>query len=104
MNQEMCLEFFGLREPPFLLGPDSHFLYLSTQHSLAQAYLNYALLNQGRIVVITGEAGSGKTLLLHKLWSRIGDHVVAAHSSHTEVSPGQCLQVRALEFGFKPVG
>jgi len=104
MNQEMCLEFFGLREPPFLLGPDANFLYLSTQHSLAQAYLNYALLNQESIVVITGEPGSGKTLLLHKLCSQIGDHVVAAHISHTQVSPVQFLQVLLLEFGFKPFG
>jgi type II secretory pathway predicted ATPase ExeA len=100
----MCLEFFGLREPPFLLGPDANFLYLSTQHSLAQAYLNYALLNQESIVVITGEPGSGKTLLLHKLCSQIGDHVVAAHISHTQVSPVQFLQVVLLEFGFKPFG
>ena len=104
MNQEMCLEFFELREPPFLLGPDADFLYLSTQHSLAQAYLNYALLNRESIVVITGEPGSGKTLLLNKLCSQIGDHVVAAHISHTQVSPVQFLQVLLLELGFKPFG
>ena len=104
MNQEMCLDFFGLREPPFLLGPDPKFLYLSTQHSLAQAYLNYALLNRESIVVITGEAGSGKTLLLHKLCSQVDDHVVAAHISHTQVSPVQFLQVLLLELGFKPFG
>jgi general secretion pathway protein A len=104
MNQEMCLEFFDLREPPFLLGPDADFLFLSTQHSLAQAYLNYALLNRESIVVLTGEPGSGKTLLLQKLCSQIGDHVVAAHITHTQVSPVQFLQVLLLELGFKPFG
>jgi type II secretory pathway predicted ATPase ExeA len=104
MNQEMCLEHFDLREPPFLLGPDPRFLYLSTQHSLAQAYLNYALLNRESVVVITGEPGSGKTLLLHKLCAEIGDHVVAARISHTQVSPVQFLQVLLLELGFKPFG
>jgi type II secretory pathway predicted ATPase ExeA/pSer/pThr/pTyr-binding forkhead associated (FHA) protein len=104
MNQEMCLEYFELRESPFLLGPDAKFLYLSTQHSLAQAYLNYALLNRESIVVITGDPGSGKTLLLQKLCSQIGDHVVAAHISHTQVSPVQFLQVLLLELGFKPFG
>jgi len=104
MNQEMCLEFFDLREPPFLLGPDADFLFLSTQHSLAQAYLNYALLNRESIVVLTGEPGSGKTLLLQKLCSQIGDHVVAAHITHTQVSPVQFLQVLLLQLGFKPFG
>jgi type II secretory pathway predicted ATPase ExeA len=104
MNQEMCLEFFGLRASPFLLSPDPKFLYLSTQHSLAQAYLNYGLLNRESIVVITGEAGSGKTLLLNNLCAQIDEHVVAAHISHTQVSPVQFLQVLLLEFGFKPFG
>jgi type II secretory pathway predicted ATPase ExeA len=104
MNQEMCLEFFGLRASPFLLSPDPKFLYLSTQHSLAQAYLNYGLLNHESIVVITGEAGSGKTLLLNNLCAQIDEHVVAAHISHTQVSPVQFLQVLLLEFGFKPFG
>jgi type II secretory pathway predicted ATPase ExeA len=104
MNQEMCLDFFGLRASPFLLSPDPKFIYLSTQHSLAQAYLNYGLLNRESIVVITGEAGSGKTLLLNKLCSQIDEHVVAAHISHTQVSPVQFLQVLLLEFGFKPFG
>src|SRR5260221_14480822 len=55
--------FFGLEEPPFSLAPDPRFLFASASHSAALAQVAYALERRDPVVVITGEIGTGKTLL-----------------------------------------
>jgi general secretion pathway protein A len=59
--------FFGLTERPFSLLPDPDFLYLSPQHKLARAYLEYSLMQKLGFVVLTGEIGTGKTTLIKSL-------------------------------------
>ena len=55
--------FFGLNKAPFSLAPDTRFLFASASHSAALAQVAYALERREPLVVITGEIGSGKTLL-----------------------------------------
>ena len=55
--------FFGLSEPPFSLAPDPRFLFASESHSAALDQVSYALERREPLVVITGEIGTGKTLL-----------------------------------------
>jgi general secretion pathway protein A len=55
--------FFGLREAPFGLDPDPRFLFASASHSAALAQVGYAIERREPLVVITGEIGTGKTLL-----------------------------------------
>jgi general secretion pathway protein A len=59
--------FFGLSERPFSLLPDPDFLYLSPQHKLARAYLEYGLTQKLGFVVLTGNIGTGKTTLIKSL-------------------------------------
>jgi general secretion pathway protein A len=63
----MYKTFFGLAERPFSLLPDPDFLYLSPQHKLARAYLEYGLTQKLGFVVLTGEIGTGKTTLIKSL-------------------------------------
>ncbi len=63
----MYENFFGLTERPFNLLPDPDFLYLSPQHKLARAYLEYGLTQKLGFVVLTGEIGTGKTTLIRSL-------------------------------------
>ncbi len=55
--------FFGLNEAPFSLAPDPRFLFASASHSAALAQVAYAVQRREPLVVITGEIGTGKTLL-----------------------------------------
>jgi len=63
----MYEDFYGLSERPFNLLPDPDFLYLSPQHKLARAYLEYGIHERAGFVVLTGEVGTGKTTLIKSL-------------------------------------
>lgn len=71
----MYESFYGLREKPFLLSPDSDFLYLSKSHQAALSRLEYVLVSQPGISVITGEYGSGKTTIIRKLLKKKYDYL-----------------------------
>ena len=96
------LEHFQFDKPPFGLSPDPDFVYWSKQHSRAKAYMESTIWLSDGFVVITGEIGSGKTTLLHSFLSELGDDVIFAVVSQTQLNATQFLQAILTEFGFKP--
>jgi general secretion pathway protein A len=69
----MYKEFFGLNRSPFELSPDPSFLWPSAKNKEALASIKYAVANRKGIVVLTGEVGTGKTMIvrsLFELWKR----------------------------------
>src|SRR5690606_2118854 len=96
------LSHFKLKEQPFRLTPDPEFVYWSKQHARAKAYMESTIWLADGFVVITGEIGSGKTTLLQSFLAELGDDVVYAMVSQTQLSPSQFLQAVLTEFGFKP--
>ena len=67
----MFENFYRLSASPFQLTPDARFFYESTVHRQAMAYLVYGLHHADGFVVITGEVGAGKTILVDNLLSTI---------------------------------
>ena len=67
----MYADFYGLTIPPFQLTPDARFFYESTVHRQAMAYLIYGLHHAEGFIIITGEVGAGKTILVDNLLSTI---------------------------------
>ena len=98
----MYLEYFGLKEHPFQITPDSDFLYMSAAHSRAKAYMDYSIRNRDGFVIITGEVGAGKTTLIRKLLSEFDDNVVVAKIFQTQLDETQFLQAVLVEFGLNP--
>ncbi|MEZ5596198.1 MAG: AAA family ATPase [Pseudomonadales bacterium] len=62
----MYLDYFRFDREPFSISPDPSFLYLSAGHDEALAHLQYGL-SHGGFVLVTGEVGTGKTMLLRNL-------------------------------------
>jgi general secretion pathway protein A len=71
----MYRKFYGFKERPFEITPDPNFVYLSEIHQEALAHLKYAIQEGKGFSVITGEAGTGKTTLVHMLLSRLNGNV-----------------------------
>ena len=63
----MYLDHWSLERAPFDARPDSRFLLATAQHELALAAISYAACEAGEPVLLRGEAGCGKTLLLRTL-------------------------------------
>src|SRR6266481_1364359 len=67
----MYAKFYGLEALPFQLAPDPRFFFESAEHRRAMAHLDYGLHNAEGFIVITGEVGAGKTMLVDRLLSQI---------------------------------
>src|SRR3954462_5101268 len=63
----MYLQHFGLERNPFSLTPDPRFLFLTSNHREALAALMFAVTERKGFMVMTGDAGTGKTTLVRKL-------------------------------------
>ncbi|ACS80478.1 ExeA family protein [Maridesulfovibrio salexigens] len=63
----MYLEFYGLNEKPFNILPDPEFFYLSQWHQQALTHIDYGLMNGDSLILLTGDAGTGKTSIIYKL-------------------------------------
>jgi general secretion pathway protein A len=74
----MYNQYFGLKENPFALSPDPRYLYLSRRHQEALAHLMYGITGGGGFVLLTGEVGTGKTLMIRALLQRLPDSVDVA--------------------------
>jgi general secretion pathway protein A len=66
----MYEQFYKLKQNPFNVTPDPHFLYLGEKHREALAHLVYGIREKKGFIVITGEVGTGKTTLIHCLLER----------------------------------
>ena len=63
----MYRKFYGLTRNPFEISPDPYFFYPTPRHNEALANLNYGVQRRKGFVVVTGEVGTGKTLLVRCL-------------------------------------
>jgi type II secretory pathway predicted ATPase ExeA len=74
----MYEECFGLNRRPFPPTPDTALYYPATAHESALAALGRGLAEDESFVLLTGEAGTGKTLIGYALLERLGDKIASA--------------------------
>jgi general secretion pathway protein A len=93
--------FFNLTRNPFELTPDPTFLFSTKRHNEALAALYYGVRRHKGFVVVTGEIGTGKTLLLRCLLRllRQSPDVAYAYIFNGLLSPTEFLQYILADFG-----
>lgn len=95
----MYRNFFGFSEKPFDLTPDPKFLYLSRSHVEALASLTYGIHDRRGLIVMVGEVGTGKTLLLNAVLDRLDETTKIAYIFHTDVTFKQMLRMALVDLG-----
>jgi MSHA biogenesis protein MshM len=93
----MYRSHFGLREPPFGLTPDTSFAFSCSSH---QEALNTLLVATGAgegFIKITGEVGTGKTLLCRRFLSTLDGHCVTGYIPNPSLEPRALMAALAEE-------
>jgi len=94
-------DYFGFRENPFNLTPDSSFFFPSEKHKSALDALVYAIQERKGFVVITGEVGSGKTTVSRTLLRRLGPNIKTAVINNTFISPKGVITLLLEDLGIE---
>ena len=95
------LQHFGLREPPFGITPDTSFFFACTSIQEALNTLVVAVANGEGFIKITGEVGTGKTLLCRKFLATLGGAWISAYIPNPNLEPRSLLLALADEIGVK---
>jgi type II secretory pathway predicted ATPase ExeA len=98
----MYEKFYGLARNPFGLSPDPRFYYPTSGHNEALANLSYGIAKRKGFIVMTGEVGTGKTLLMRYLIEAlIKTKVHYAYIFNPRLSADDFLSYVLTDFGLK---
>lgn len=101
----MYKAFFNLTRNPFEITPDPAFLFPTRKHNEALAALYYGICQRKGFVVLTGEVGTGKTLLVRCLLEFLKKHdITYAYVFDPCLSPLEFLQFIAADLNLSPSG
>lgn len=95
---------FGFKENPFSITPDPRYLYLSQGHEESLAHLIYGTGPNGGFVLLTGEVGTGKTLLIRSLLAQQLTDVDIALVLNPRLSRREFLSTVIEELGIEYKG
>ena len=97
----MYLEHYGLAEPPFRITPHTDFFFSGANRGATLEALLYAITHDEGIVKISGEVGSGKTMLCRVLMERLPESVVIIYLANPSLSREDILYALADELGIE---
>jgi MSHA biogenesis protein MshM len=93
----MYYQHFGLDRPPFKITPDTDFFFSGGNRGAVLEALLYAVTQGEGIVKVTGEVGSGKTMLCRMLQARLPGEIEQVYLANPSVSPEEILRAIAFE-------
>ena len=90
---------FKFREAPFGVTPDPRFYYTNAVYQEASATLRYGIEARKGFIVVTGEAGTGKTTLLRKAMHAFSSNIKTAYLSNSLVGCTDLLHLMLTDLG-----
>ncbi|AAZ96503.1 ATPase, Type II secretory pathway component [Thiobacillus denitrificans ATCC 25259] len=95
----MYLDYFGLKEAPFRITPNTEYWYAGGQRGEILAALLYAIAHGEGIIKVVGEVGSGKTMLCRKLAAQLPDDVDSVYLGNPSLDPDDMLAAILADLG-----
>jgi general secretion pathway protein A len=95
----MYLTHFGLHEKPFKTGTDPKYLWLGEKQREALANLAHRVLEEGSVIVVTGDVGAGKTTFTNALLSVLEDRAIAAKVTYPDIEGVDFLKLISKAYG-----
>jgi general secretion pathway protein A len=83
--------FYQFRETPFSVCPNPKMFYFSRSHAEALNHLRYGIYEGLGFTMITGEPGTGKTMLSRYFLSKAADDLLPVHISHPGLTQAELL-------------
>jgi type II secretory pathway predicted ATPase ExeA len=100
----MYLEHFGLREAPFRITPHTEFFFAGANRGATLEALVYAITAGEGMVKVTGEVGSGKTMLCRVLMERLPDTVETIYLAVPSLTRDEMLAAISSELEIPTAG
>ena len=94
----MYARHFDLRQDPFSIAPDPHFLFMSERHREALAHLLFGVTGTGGFVLFTGDIGTGKTTVCRCFLDQIPAACNVGIVFNPKLSVRELLQTICEEF------
>jgi len=96
------LDYFGLKEAPFRITPNTEYWHAGGQRGEMLAALLYAIGQGEGIIKVVGEVGSGKTMLCRKLAAQLPDSVDSVYLGNPTLAPDDMLAAILADLGIEP--
>ena len=100
----MYLNHFGLTEAPFRITPHTDFFFSGANRGATLEALLYAITQDEGIVKVTGEVGSGKTMLCRVLIERLPPEVETVYLANPSLEREEILQAILDDLKFTVAG
>jgi MSHA biogenesis protein MshM len=100
----LYLEHYGLKEAPFRITPHTDFFFDGADRGATLEALIYAVLHDEGIVKVSGEVGSGKTMLCRVLMERLPGHVETIYLATPSLAREEILHAIGDELGLELAG
>ncbi|HEX6268517.1 MAG TPA: AAA family ATPase [Burkholderiales bacterium] len=100
----LYLEHFGLDEPPFRITPHTDFFFDGADRGATLEALIYAIVHDEGIVKVSGEVGSGKTMLCRVLMERLPGYVDTIYVATPSLARDEILQAIADDLKLELAG
>jgi general secretion pathway protein A len=93
----MYVDYYKLKEEPFKITPDPKFAWLGEKHAEALATMEYGIDENKGFLVLTGDVGTGKTLMVNCLLNRLDTHTIAVKVQNPNMPPLDFLNFLAAK-------